>query len=217
MKFLILFPLFCAIVVAGIFISIEDDTERLNPAALLRPNCDYLSPETLNSVFDERIPNRFSSATAKDHWEFNSPGIWRENSLSCIWISSNVVGLSVVISAREFQQGEKFDDGTSLPPFVTTIDEFGDIGERLMCFGAADKAAVLRTSNYGEGGIAMTWNQYSIHVHVIADREEEVQVRVDTELEAEWLLSGEMLGRLEAYKRVNRTLIVASREKDNCS
>lgn len=205
---------------AWILIVVEDDTTPLNPFALIGGNCDYLDAETLNTVFDVRpTGSEFFDASQKDHWEFNEPGIWREASKSCVWTSSNINELSVVISARQFESGEKFDDGTSLPPFIIKVDEFGAIDRRFSCFSPADKAAILKTSNYGEGGIAMTWNQFSIHVHVIAGREFEneiLKVRLDTELEAEWVLAQHILKRLEAFKESNRSSIVASREIDDC-
>ena len=216
--FLFLIP---AIFVAWVFVVLDSDnkTPPLDPKVFTSKDCSYLGAETLNTIFDERpVGSDYKNAAPRDDWEFNIPGVWREDASDCIWKSSNIEGLSVVVKAKKFAV-KTLDDGTLFPPFVKGVDDFGSISTRIDCFRPADKAAILGTSNYGEGGIAMIWSLYSIHVHVIADQETDlnnIQIRIDTELEAEWILGQHILLRLEAFREIVPSLIQASGQKDKC-
>ncbi len=198
----------------------EDAAEPLNPRELLSQRCEYLSADSLNTIFDKRpAGSEFFEAVEKVDWEFNNAGVWQQNSRSCNWQSSNISGLEIVIVAREFLPSEKLDAPNEFPPFVKRADDFGSIDRRFKCFRPADKAAILHTSNYGEGGIAMTWGLFTIHVHVIAENETDlanIKRRIDTELEAEWVLARHILERFESYRELNPTQVLDSGERDEC-
>lgn len=221
MKPLIFIFVIFAVLVAWAFTLVEDSTQALNPRSLFNRECNYLSAETLNTIFDERPEGlELSQAVEKDDWEFNLPGVWSEDAFSCTWDSSNIAGLSIVISTREFLAGQNLDNTDLIPPFIKEVDPFGSIDRRLVCFRPADKAAILHTSNYGEGGIAMTWSVFATHVHVIAENEsnpDNIQIRIDTELEAEWVLAQHILKRFESFREENRSQVIDSGERDTCT
>ena len=216
--FLLLLP---PIFIAWIFAVYDGDVDAqpLDPYVLFSGDCSFFDNQKLNDIFDESpAGSQLQNVASRVDWEFNNGGKWLQESRSCFWESSNINGLSLNIAARMLAP-KTFDDGSIIPPFATEVDDFASIGTRFDCFRPADKAAILHTSNYGEGGIAMTWGLFAIHVHVVAELEDapaDINVRIDTELEAEWILAQHVLRRLEAYREITPSLILPSGEREKC-
>ncbi len=132
-------------------------------------------------------------------WEFNEPGYWLSIANSCNWNSSNTPGVSIAILATDIPPDTDFNDPNDIYYLTKSLDDFSSVEVRFPEFPPADEAVILAGSNYGEGGIAMRWNFFTIHSHIIFSNASSVEIQLETEKQTELALAKYLLSRFESF------------------